>query len=172
MIQWEFRVRFNKTKVVRVLILVFDVGNSNIVLGVFEGDELVANWRISTKRERTADEYGIMLKDLFAIAQIDMSAVKDTVISTVVPPLTTILERACQKYLHHTPLIVGPGIKTGLPVICSVPVMITGGAASITTLVSLSLLFLNFNNVILIVSGIFRPSAVQFSSRDSPSFAK
>ena len=98
------------------MILVFDVGNSNIVLGVFEGDELVADWRISTKRERTADEYGIMLKDLFAIAKIDMSAVKATVISTVVPPLTTILERACQKYLHHTPLIVGPGIKTGLPI--------------------------------------------------------
>jgi type III pantothenate kinase len=102
--------------VVRAIILVFDVGNSNIVLGVFKGSELVADWRISTKRERTADEYGIMLKDLFAIAKIDMSLVNDTVISTVVPPLTSILERACQKYLHHTPLIVGPGIKTGLPI--------------------------------------------------------
>jgi type III pantothenate kinase len=101
---------------VKAVILVFDVGNTNIVLGVFDGSELVADWRISTKRERTTDEYGIMLKELFAIAKIDMHSVKDTVISTVVPPLTAILERACQKYLHHTPLIVGPGIKTGLPV--------------------------------------------------------
>jgi type III pantothenate kinase len=98
------------------MLLVFDVGNTNIVLGVFNNSQLVADWRISTNRERTADEYGIILKELFATAHIDMSDVKDTVISTVVPPLTYILERVCEKYLHHIPLIVGPGIKTGLPV--------------------------------------------------------
>ena len=105
-----------KTKAVKVVLLVFDVGNTNIVIGAFKDKELVADWRISTKQERTSDEYGIMLKDLFAIDNLDMNEVKATVISTVVPPLTFILERACQKYLRHTPLVVGPGIKTGLPV--------------------------------------------------------
>ncbi|OPX89339.1 MAG: Type III pantothenate kinase [Pelotomaculum sp. PtaB.Bin013] len=98
------------------MILVFDVGNTNIVLGVYRGSELVADWRISTRRERTADEYGIMLKELFAISKLEMSSIKATVISTVVPPLTFTLERTCQKYFELTPLIVGPGIKTGLPV--------------------------------------------------------
>ena len=100
----------------KAVLLVFDVGNTNIVLGVFKDSELVADWRISTKQTRTSDEYGIMLKELFANDHLDINAVKATVISTVVPPLTFILERACQKYLRHTPLVVGPGIKTGLPV--------------------------------------------------------
>lgn len=98
------------------MILVFDVGNTNIVLGIYKGSDLVADWRISTRRERTADEYGIMLKELFATSDIEMSAIKATVISTVVPPLTFTLERTCKKYFGLTPLIVGPGIKTGLPV--------------------------------------------------------
>lgn len=98
------------------MILVFDVGNTNIVLGVYEGSELVADWRISTRRERTADEYGVMLKELFATSQLEMGSIKATIISTVVPPLTFTLERTCQKYFHLAPLIVGPGIKTGLPI--------------------------------------------------------
>lgn len=98
------------------MILVFDVGNTNMVLGVYRGSDLAADWRISTRRERTADEYGIMLKELFATSGIEMSAIKATVISTVVPPLTFTLERTCNKYFGLNPLIVGPGIKTGLPV--------------------------------------------------------
>ncbi|MBP7332284.1 MAG: Type III pantothenate kinase [Firmicutes bacterium ADurb.Bin373] len=98
------------------MILVFDVGNTNIVLGVFNGSELVANWRISTKLNRTADEYGVMLGELFSFSGNDMSRIKTIVISTVVPPLTFTLERVCQRYFKLTPLIVGPGIKTGLPI--------------------------------------------------------
>ncbi|MDD4169873.1 MAG: type III pantothenate kinase [Desulfotomaculaceae bacterium] len=98
------------------MILVFDVGNTNIVLGVYRGSELVADWRISTRRERTADEYGIMLKELFSISRIEMNSIKAAVISTVVPPLLFTLERICHKYFKLAPLIVGPGIKTGLPV--------------------------------------------------------
>lgn len=98
------------------MILVFDVGNTNIVLGVFRGNQLVANWRLSTNRHRTSDEYGILLKELFAISGLEMNLIKALVISTVVPPLTFTLERMCQKYFKLSPLVVGPGIKTGLSV--------------------------------------------------------
>ena len=98
------------------MILVFDVGNTNIVLGVFRGDELVANWRLSTNRFRTADEYGILLKELFAISGLEMKTVKALLISSVVPPLMFALEQTCVKYFGLTPLVVGPGIKTGLAI--------------------------------------------------------
>jgi type III pantothenate kinase len=98
------------------MILVFDVGNTNIVLGVFRGDELVANWRLSTNRFRTADEYGILLKELFAISGLEMKTVKALLISSVVPPLMFTLEQMCVKFFGLTPLVVGPGIKTGLAI--------------------------------------------------------
>ncbi len=96
------------------MILVFDVGNTNIVLGVFKGTQLTANWRLSTSRYRTSDEYGIMLRELFSFSGIEMKLVRAVVISTVVPPLTFTLERVSRKYFNLVPLIVGPGMKTGL----------------------------------------------------------
>ena len=98
------------------MILVFDVGNTNIVLGVFRGDELVANWRLSTNRFQTADEYGILLRELFAISGLEMKTVKALLISSVVPPLMFTLEQMCVKFFGLTPLVVGPGIKTGLAI--------------------------------------------------------
>ncbi|HBC94748.1 MAG TPA: type III pantothenate kinase [Pelotomaculum sp.] len=98
------------------MILVFDVGNTNIVLGVYNDRELVANWRLSTNRHRTSDEYGVMLKELFDIAGLEMKSIHAMVISTVVPPLTYTLEKMCRKFFNISPLVVGPGIKTGLPV--------------------------------------------------------
>ncbi|MGI6492719.1 MAG: type III pantothenate kinase [Pelotomaculum sp.] len=98
------------------MILVFDVGNTNMVLGVYKNRELIAHWRLSTNRNSTSDEYGIMLKDLFDIAGLKMKSIEAMVISTVVPPITYTLEKMCNKYLDIDPLVVGPGIKTGLPV--------------------------------------------------------
>ncbi len=98
------------------MILVFDVGNTNIVLGVFEGSALLANWRLSTNRNRTADEYGILLKDLFSFSGIDMASIKALVISSVVPPLMFTLEKMCCKFFGLDPLVVEPGVKTGLPI--------------------------------------------------------
>lgn len=98
------------------MVLVFDVGNTNIVLGVYEDRELVANWRLSTNRNRTSDEYGVMLKELFDIAGLEMKSIHAMVISTVVPPVTYTLEKMCRKFFKISPLVVGPGIKTGLPV--------------------------------------------------------
>ncbi|MBF7082810.1 type III pantothenate kinase [Desulfallas sp. Bu1-1] len=98
------------------MILVFDVGNTNIVLGVFQGRELVENWRLSTARHRTADEYGMLLRDLFAASNLSMTGIKAVVLSSVVPPINTTLETTCRKYFGVTPLTVGPGIKTGISI--------------------------------------------------------
>jgi len=98
------------------VILGFDVGNTNIVLGVFEGKKLLVNWRLSTNSEQTADEYGMLLKAFFTDAGISMSQIKAMVISSVVPPLMLSLEEMSRKYFGLVPLIVGPGVKTGMPI--------------------------------------------------------
>ncbi|CRK85381.1 type III pantothenate kinase [Neobacillus massiliamazoniensis] len=96
------------------MIFVFDVGNTNIVLGVYKGDELCHHWRIETNRNRTEDEFGMIIKSLFEHAGLSLSDIDGIIISSVVPPIMFALERMCQKYFHRKPLIVGPGIKTGL----------------------------------------------------------
>lgn len=104
----------NRVKRVIDLIFVFDVGNTNIVLGVYKGDELKHHWRIETNRNRTEDEFGMIIKSLFDHSDIKFSDIGGIIISSVVPPIMFALERMCQKYFHIKPLIVGPGIKTGL----------------------------------------------------------
>jgi type III pantothenate kinase len=96
------------------MIFVVDVGNTNIVLGVYEGKNLLHHWRLSTNRSATADEYGIMIHNLFQISGIRVEDIEGVIISSVVPPLMFTLEQLSAKYLKKTPLIVGPGIKTGL----------------------------------------------------------
>ncbi|MBP1153503.1 MULTISPECIES: type III pantothenate kinase [unclassified Paenibacillus] len=96
------------------MILVVDVGNTNIVLGIYEGKQLLHHWRLSTNRSATTDEYGMMMVNLFRHADIRLEQVEGIIISSVVPPLMFVLEHLCLKYLKKTPLIVGPGIKTGL----------------------------------------------------------
>lgn len=98
------------------MILVFDVGNTNIVLGVYENKTLIKHWRISTNREKTTDEYGIQILQLFDYAGIDVKNIKGTVISSVVPPIMPVLERMVDKYLGHHPLVVGPGVKTSMSI--------------------------------------------------------
>lgn len=98
------------------LIFVFDVGNTNIVLGVYDGDELKYHWRIETDRNRSADEYGMVIKSLFDFSNLSFSQISGIIISSVVPPIMFSLEKMCQKYFHVKPLIVGPGIKTGLDI--------------------------------------------------------
>lgn len=96
------------------MLLVVDVGNTNIVLGVYEGNDLIHHWRISTDRQRTADEYGVLIHNLFQNIGLDPKKVSDVIISSVVPPLTVPLQRMCARYFAGDPLIVGPGIKTGI----------------------------------------------------------
>ncbi|PZD94842.1 type III pantothenate kinase [Paenibacillus sambharensis] len=96
------------------MIVVVDVGNTNIVLGIYRGRELLHHWRLSTNRSATVDEYGIMIHNLFHFAEVSMKDIDGIMISSVVPPLMRTLEQLCQKYFHKSPYIVGPGIKTGL----------------------------------------------------------
>ncbi|MDG0808977.1 type III pantothenate kinase [Cohnella rhizosphaerae] len=96
------------------MILVVDVGNTNIVLGLYEGPELLHHWRLSTNRSATVDEYGIMLTNLFTIAGIEAAEIDGVIVSCVVPPLMPTLERLFVKYVGREALVVGPGIKTGL----------------------------------------------------------
>lgn len=98
------------------MILAMDVGNTNIVLGVYEGQELKHHWRMATDRGQTEDQYGMILKSLFDHAGISFQDIEGVIISSVVPPLMFILERLSQKYLEIDPIIVGPGVKTGLDI--------------------------------------------------------
>ncbi|MFK7696886.1 type III pantothenate kinase [Paenibacillus sp. HJGM_3] len=96
------------------MILVIDVGNTNMVLGLYEGKTLKHHWRLATNRAATADEYGMMIYNLFQYAGIRFQDVDGVMISSVVPPLIYILEKMCAQYLQRKALFVGPGIKTGL----------------------------------------------------------
>lgn len=96
------------------MLFVIDVGNTNIVLGVYDGETFKHHWRIETYRNRTGDEYGMVIKSLFDYVGLSFSDIKGIIISSVVPPIMASLERMCQNYFHVKPLIVGPGTKTGL----------------------------------------------------------
>lgn len=96
------------------MLLVFDIGNSNIVLGLYEGKELLQHWRISTDRQKTGDEYGMLIHNLFSYCQRSMQDVDAIMISSVVPPLVVPIVKMCQRYFKVEPLVVGPGIKTGI----------------------------------------------------------
>lgn len=96
------------------MLLVIDVGNTNIVAGVFDGKKLVSHWRFSTDRSKTADEYGILLRSMFNYTRMPMDEVKDVIISSVVPPLIVPLCHMCERYFELVPMVVGPGIKTGI----------------------------------------------------------
>ncbi|WP_274365921.1 type III pantothenate kinase [Paenibacillus thermotolerans] len=96
------------------MIFVVDVGNTNIVLGLYQGKELKHHWRISTNRSATSDEYGILIISLFNHAGIKAEDIEGIIISSVVPPINFALERMSENYFGRTPMLVGPGIKTGL----------------------------------------------------------
>lgn len=96
------------------MLLVLDTGNTNIVLGVYDGDELKHHWRMETYRQKTEDEYAMQVKSLFGHVGLEFSDIQGIIISSVVPPVMHPLEQMCKKYFNQEPIIVGPGVKTGL----------------------------------------------------------
>ena len=117
------------------MLLVLDVGNTNTVLGVFAlaaGDSgknggvpryerLVANWRVATIATQTVDEYGVLFRNLFAMADLEAKGIHGIIVSSVVPPLDYTLRSVCERYFGTPPLFVEPGIKTGMPVLYENP---------------------------------------------------
>jgi type III pantothenate kinase len=98
------------------MLLALDVGNTNTVLGVFRDAQLVANWRLTTARDQTVDEYGILTRNLFTLGGLDPTEIHKVIISSVVPTLNETLEQMAQRYFHVTALFIEPGIKTGMPI--------------------------------------------------------
>lgn len=109
------------------MLLVIDVGNTNTVLGVYKPDAqgqytaLVAHWRVSTTKTQTTDEYGVLFRNLFSMAEIEAHAIHGIIISSVVPPMDSTLRQVCERYFHTKPLFIEPGVKTGMPVLYDNP---------------------------------------------------
>jgi type III pantothenate kinase len=119
------------------MLLVLDVGNTNAVLGVFARAEklrsgssddnasrydlLLAHWRVSTNPTLTVDEYGVLFRNLFAMADLEAKAIQGIIISSVVPPVDSTLRQVCERYFHTKPLFIEPGVKTGMPVLYDNP---------------------------------------------------
>src|SRR5271157_765334 len=119
------------------MLLVIDVGNTNTVLGVFAPavhrpgenvtteaaryERLVANWRVGSHLTRTVDEYGVIFRNLFSMDNLEVSDVHGIVISSVVPPLDSVLRQVCERYFNTKPLFIEPGVKTGMQVLYDNP---------------------------------------------------
>lgn len=103
------------------MLLVIDVGNTQTVFGLYDYEELAGHWRIATDAKRTTDETGILVREMFNFTGIDVKAIDGAVISCVVPPLLHAATRMCERYFGLKPLVVEPGIKTGLPILYQNP---------------------------------------------------
>lgn len=102
-------------------LLVVDVGNTNTVLGVYESAALRALWRLATRREQTADEYGILVHNLFALEGLPTTDIAAMMIASVVPPLNFVFEEMARKYFKMMPLFLGPGTRTGMAILVETP---------------------------------------------------
>lgn len=98
------------------MLLVIDVGNTNIVAGVYDGKELKMHWRFSTDRSKTADEFGILLCSMFSYSNMSMQDISSIIISSVVPPVLVPVCHMCERYFGIHPMVVGPGVKNGISI--------------------------------------------------------
>jgi type III pantothenate kinase len=98
------------------MLFCIDIGNTNIVLGVTQKDQILHHWRIRTEKEITADELGILVGNFFQWEGLGFKDIKNTIVSCVVPPLLNTVEEFARRYFHVEPVIVGPGLKTGMPI--------------------------------------------------------
>lgn len=103
------------------MLLVIDVGNTNTVLGIYQKEKLKHDWRLTTDKARTVDEYAILIHELFKFSGLHFQDVDDVIISCVVPQLHGTLDGLCQKYFGRKAYVVGPGIKTGMPILYDNP---------------------------------------------------
>lgn len=99
------------------MILAVDIGNTNIVFGLFEGDDIICDWRIGTDKAKTSDEYGLLFKELLEFREIDIKSVEGAAISCVVPTILGTITDAINEYFSVDSTVVGPGIKSGMPIL-------------------------------------------------------
>jgi type III pantothenate kinase len=99
------------------MLLVIDIGNTNTSLGVFDGETLVAHWRLTTARSRTVDEWGVHARNLFSLASLDVTSINAITIASVVPPLNFTLKQMAEVYFHLTPLFIDHLVDTGVPIL-------------------------------------------------------
>ena len=103
------------------MLLAIDIGNTNITLGVFQGDELTFTWRLATDARRMPDEYGLVMVDLLALKGLSPAGIDAIALCSVVPPLTQVFEELCSSYFSHQPLVVGAGVHTGIKILYDNP---------------------------------------------------
>jgi type III pantothenate kinase len=116
------------------MLLAFDVGNTTMAIGLFRGRKLVKSWKIKTDSGKTSDEYGATLLNLMQVSGLAASKISGAIISSVVPPLTPVIEEVCRTYFSTTASVVGPGLKTGMPILYETPLEV--GADRITAAVA------------------------------------
>src|SRR5215467_3250300 len=98
------------------MLLALDVGNTNVTIGTFDGERLAGRWRLRTIREQTADEWGILIRNLFTLSSLDLAAVDGVIISSVVPAVDQPLESMSERYFERRPMFVSNTLDLGLPV--------------------------------------------------------
>jgi type III pantothenate kinase len=103
------------------MLLAIDIGNTNIVLGVYEGKKLITHWRLLTQAEQTADEYGVLISHLVSSAGIRREQIHSIIASCVVPPMLGMTQELGEKFFGMSPVMVGPGVKTGMPILYDSP---------------------------------------------------
>ena len=116
------------------MLLAFDIGNTTIAIGLFRGRKLVKSWKIKTDSDKTSDEYGAILLNLMQVGGLAPGKVTGAIVSSVVPPLTPVIEEMCLAYFSMTASVVGPGLKTGMPILYDSPLEV--GADRITAAVA------------------------------------
>lgn len=98
------------------MLIVIDIGNTNITLGIYKGNKLLGSYRLTTKMKRTSDEYGFMLMSFLHASKVEIDDIMDVIVSSVVPKIMHSFNNSIRKYMSKEPIIVGPGIKTGISI--------------------------------------------------------
>ena len=111
------------------MLLAVDIGNLTVAVGLFQGKKLVRGWKIMTDREKTSDEYEVLLVNLFQYAKIDLEKVEGVILSSVVPPLTPVFQAASENLFREKALVVGPGLRTGMPILYENPLEVGADAS-------------------------------------------
>lgn len=103
------------------MLLAIDVGNTQTVIGVYDGQERIRHWRVQTEPGRTADEYGVLLWNLYRASRLRTPDIRGIIVSCVVPAMVSVVEELCATFFHRPPIVVGPGVKTGMPILYDNP---------------------------------------------------